>query len=68
MQRRSFLGAISLIPSLGITVSASSAAPQSGGKGEPKSFKVTFDKVEANTPIDDTIFAFPALASKETKR
>ena len=35
MQRRSFLGAISLIPGLGITASASPAAPQSGAKAEP---------------------------------
>ena len=37
---------------------------EGGPKGSTDKQKVIFDKAEANTPIDDTIFKFPATASK----
>lgn len=33
---------------------------ESGPKGAPKQQKITLDKVEANVPVDDAKFAFPA--------
>jgi hypothetical protein len=33
---------------------------ESGRKGTPDKEKITIDKVEANVPVDDTIFHFPA--------
>jgi len=37
---------------------------EGGPKGSTDKQKVVIDKAEANTPIDDTIFKFPATASK----
>jgi len=37
---------------------------EGGPKGSSDKQKVVIDKAEANTPIDDTIFKFPATASK----
>jgi len=37
---------------------------ESGRKGDPDKQKVVIDEAEANVPIDDAIFHFPAVASK----
>jgi hypothetical protein len=37
---------------------------EGGAKGSTDKQKVIFEKAEANTPIDDTIFKFPTTASK----
>jgi hypothetical protein len=37
---------------------------EGGPKGSTDKQKIIFEKAEANTPIDDTIFKFPATASK----
>jgi hypothetical protein len=37
---------------------------EGGPKGATDKQKIIFEKAEANTPIDDTIFKFPATASK----
>jgi len=37
---------------------------ESGRKGDPDKQKIVIDKAEANVPIDDAIFHFPAVASK----
>jgi hypothetical protein len=37
---------------------------EGGEKGSTDKQKVVFEKAEANTPIDDSIFKFPATASK----
>jgi outer membrane lipoprotein-sorting protein len=39
-------------------------AIEGGPKGAADKQKLTFEKAEANTPIDDTIFKFPATVSK----
>ena len=37
---------------------------ESGRKGDPDKQKIIIDKAEANVPVDDAIFRFPAAASK----
>ena len=37
---------------------------ESGRKGDPDKQKIIIDKAEANVPVDDAIFHFPAAASK----
>ena len=37
---------------------------ESGRKGDPDKQKIIIDKAEANVPLDDAIFRFPAAASK----
>ena len=37
---------------------------EGGPKGSTDKQKIIFDKAEANSPIDDTTFKFPATASK----
>jgi hypothetical protein len=37
---------------------------ESGRKGDPDKQKIVIDKAEANVPVDDAIFHFPATASK----
>ena len=37
---------------------------ESGRKGDPDKQKIVIDEAEANVPIDDAIFHFPAVASK----
>jgi hypothetical protein len=37
---------------------------ESGRKGDPDKQKIIIDKAEANVPVDDTIFHFPAATSK----
>jgi hypothetical protein len=37
---------------------------EGGPKGATDKQKIIFEKAEANTPVDDTIFKFPATASK----
>ena len=37
---------------------------EGGPKGSTDKQKIIFEKAEANTPVDDTIFKFPATASK----
>jgi len=37
---------------------------ESGRKGDPDKQKIIIDKAEANVPIDDAMFHFPAAASK----
>jgi hypothetical protein len=37
---------------------------EAGPKGASDKMKVIFEKAEANTPIDDTVFKFPTTASK----
>ena len=36
-----------------------------GTKGEPKNQKITFEKVEANVDLNDSLFHFPAAAAKK---
>jgi hypothetical protein len=37
---------------------------EAGRKGDPDKQKIVIDKAEPNVPVDDTIFHFPATASK----
>jgi hypothetical protein len=37
---------------------------ESGRKGDPDKQKIVIDKAEANVPVDESIFHFPATASK----
>jgi hypothetical protein len=37
---------------------------ESGRKGDPDKQKIIIEKAEPNVPVDDTIFHFPATASK----
>ncbi len=37
---------------------------ETGRKGDPDKQKIVIDKAEANVPVDDAIFHFPATASK----
>jgi hypothetical protein len=37
---------------------------ESGRKGDPDKQKIVIGKAEANVPVDDAIFHFPASASK----
>ncbi len=37
---------------------------ESGRKGDPDKQKIVIEKAEANVPVDDAIFHFPATASK----
>jgi hypothetical protein len=37
---------------------------EAGRKGDPDKQKIVIEKAEANVPVDDTVFHFPATASK----
>ena len=37
---------------------------EAGRKGDPDKQKIVIEKAEANVPVDDAIFHFPAAASK----
>jgi hypothetical protein len=37
---------------------------ESGRKGDPDKQKIIIDRAEANVPVDDAMFHFPAAASK----
>jgi hypothetical protein len=37
---------------------------EAGRKGDPDKQKIVIDKAEANVPVDDSVFGFPAAASK----
>jgi outer membrane lipoprotein-sorting protein len=41
---------------------------EAGPKGQPKSQKITIDKVEVNVDVDDSIFHFPAASGPKTGR